>query len=261
MSSNKKQGRNIVLTALEVLFLCIFLFALFQVGKVLYIYHKGDSFYEDSQKTYLTEDHTSPEQSKSRLGFRVDLTRLRAVNPDIKGWIYIPDTEVSYPLLWSKSDNTYLRHTYTKEYSVFGSIFFSELSNPNLQDMHTLIYGHNTKNGAMFGGLKKYKNQSYYETHPYIYLIMGDRTYQYRIVSCFTAQTSDDVYILSFEKNSDFQSWLADLVMQSVVEPGPVAITGSEKVLTLSTCTSRTKTERFTVNAILVDSWANQEAY
>ena len=40
-----------------------------------------------------------------------------------------------------------------------------------------------------------------------------------------------------------------------------VAITGMEQVLTLSTCTSRTKTERFTVNAILQESWENQEAY
>lgn len=261
MSTRKKQRRNIVLTALEVIFLCIFLFALFQAGKILFEYHEGDSFYEDSQDTYLVADNTSPEAPKSRLGFRVDLSKIRQVNPDVKGWIYIPDTEVSYPLLWSKSDNTYLRHTYTKEYSVFGSIFFSELSNPDLTDMHTLIYGHNTKNGAMFGGLKKYKEQAYFESHPYIYLIMGDRTYQYKIVSCFTAQTSDDVYILTFAKNSDFQNWLAKLITKSEVDPGTVAITGMEQVLTLSTCTSRTKTERFTVNAILQESWENQEAY
>ncbi|MBO7682623.1 MAG: class B sortase, partial [Clostridia bacterium] len=147
--------------------------------------------------------------------------------------------------------------TYTKEHSVFGSIFFSHLCSPELTDQHTLIYGHNTKNGSMFGGLKKYKEKAYFDSHPYVYLIMRGRTYQYKIVSCFTAQTSDDVYILSFMKNSDFQSWLAKLITKSDVDPGTVAITGMEQVLTLSTCTSRTKTERFTVNAIQVNSWAN----
>lgn len=257
--SQAKKRRNTLLTVLELIFLAIFLFALFQAGKILYDYHEGDAFYEDSQKTYLTDDGTSP--TGTRLGFKVDLNAIRAVNPDVRGWIYIPDTSVSYPLLWSDSDDTYLRHTYTGEYSVFGSIFFSHLSSPDLTDMHTLIYGHNTKNGSMFGGLKKYKEQSYFESHPYVYLIMGDRTYQYKIVSCFTAETSDDVYILSFAKNTDFQNWLANVVMKSEPDPGTVAISGAEQVLTLSTCTSRTKTERFTVNAILSDSWANEEAY
>lgn len=256
MSNKAKKRRNTLLTVLEVVFALLFLFALFQAGRILYSYHEGDSFYEDSQEAYLSEDTgTSPENDT--LGFQVDLEALQKVNPDVKGWIYIPDTAVSYPLLWSKSDDTYLRTTYTKEHSVFGSIFFSHLSSPELTDQHTLIYGHNTKNGSMFGGLKKYKEKEYFDSHPYIYLIMRGRTYQYKIVSCFTAQTSDDVYILSFMKNSDFQSWLAKLVTKSDVDPGTVAITGMEQVLTLSTCTSRTKTERFTVNAIQVNSWAN----
>ncbi len=261
MSTKKRTRRNSVLTVIEVLLLGIFLFALFQAGKTLYDYHKGDAFYEESQNTYLTVSDSSPEAEESRLGFRVDLTRLQQANPDVKGWIYIPDTEVSYPLLWSGDDDTYLRHTYTGEYNVFGSIFFSELSNPNLTDQHTLIYGHNTKNGAMFGGLKKYQDQSYFESHPSIYLIMGDRTYQYKIVSCFTAETSDDVYILSYDSQEDFRQWFTEVVLKSEVDPGTISIIGTEQVLTLSTCTSRTKTERFTVNAILQDSWENQEAY
>lgn len=258
MSSASKKRRNVVLTVLEVLFALIFLFALFQAGKILHDYREGDAFYEDSQDTYLSEESASPAGSTdTRLGFSVDLEALQKENPDVKGWIYIPDTAVSYPLLWSKSDDTYLRHTYTHEYSVFGSIFFSHLSAPDLSDMHTLIYGHNTKNGSMFGGLKKYKEQAYFNSHPYIYLIMKGRTYQYKVVSCFTANTSDDVYLLSFTKNTDFQRWLAEVVTKSEVDPGTVAITGMEQVLTLSTCTSRTKTERFTVNAIQVNSWPN----
>lgn len=256
--SDTKRARNTLLTALEVFFAIIFLFAVFQTGRILYDYHKGDSFYEDSQDQFLTETDTpAADPGVPDLGFQVDLNALQKVNPDVKGWIYIPDTAVSYPLLWSKSDNTYLRTTYTGEHSVFGSIFFSHQCAPDLSDQHTIIYGHNTKNGSMFGGLKEYKKADYFRSHPYVYLIMKGRTYQYRIVSCFTANTSDDVYILGFPKNTDFQKWLAKLVVNSDVDPGTVAITGTEQVLTLSTCTSRTKTERFVVNAIQVNSWAN----
>lgn len=257
--SDAKKRKNTFLTVLEVLFALIFLFALFQAGRILYDYHKGDAFYEDSQEQFLEETNvpSAPAEGAPDLGFRVDLDALQNVNPDVKGWIYIPDTAVSYPLLWPKSDNTYLRTTYTGEHSVFGSIFFSHQCSPDLTDQHTIIFGHNTKNGSMFGGLREYKDEAYFRSHPYIYLIMKGKTYQYRVVSCFTANTSDDVYILGFAKNTDFQKWLAKLVVKSDVDPGTVAITGMEQVLTLSTCTSRTKTERFVVNAIQVNSWAN----
>lgn len=254
----RHKGRNTILTILEVLFALIFLFAVFQAGRILYSYHEGDDFYEQSQNTYLSEeDGSDTAQTERRLGFRVDLAALQKVNPDIKGWIYIPDTAISYPLLWSESDNTYLRTTYTGDYSVFGSIFFSHLSSPDLTDQHTLIYGHNTKNGSMFGGLKKYKEQAYYEAHPYIYLIMKGRTYKYQIKSAFTAETSDDVYILTYPEAGSFAAWYSDILTRSVIDSGTAVVRGNEKVLTLSTCTSRTKTERFTVNAVLVDSWAN----
>ena len=249
--------RNTILTIFEVLFALIFLFAVFQAGKILYSYHEGDDFYEESQNTYLTDTGSGTSQKDLRLGFSVDLKALQAVNPDVKGWIYIPDSAVSYPLLWSNSDDTYLRTTYTGEHSVFGSIFFSHLSSPDLTDKHTLIYGHNTKNGSMFGGLKQYKEQTYYESHPYIYLIMKGRTYKYQVKSAFTAETTDDVYVLTYPDEATFQAWYADILTRSEIDTGTTIMRGNEKVLTLSTCTSRTKTERFTVNAVLTDAWAN----
>ena len=57
MSESKKR-RNMLLTVLEVLFALIFLFAVFQAGRILYSYHEGDSFYEDSQDQFLTETDT-----------------------------------------------------------------------------------------------------------------------------------------------------------------------------------------------------------
>ncbi|MBO7681857.1 MAG: hypothetical protein J6T17_03775, partial [Clostridia bacterium] len=93
MSNKTKKRRNTLLTILEVVFALIFLFALFQAGRTLYSYHEGDSFYEDSQETFLSED-TGASPEDGALGFQVDLAALQKVNPDVKGWIYIPDTAV-----------------------------------------------------------------------------------------------------------------------------------------------------------------------
>lgn len=247
-NKKKKQHRSAVLIILEILLLIVFVVAAYNLIKIYYDYKKGDDFYENAQSQYLSEDKTEPDVS-------IDLAALQEANPDVIGWIYIPDTPVSYPLLFSGNDNDYLRHTYTHQYSTFGSIFLSQDCTNDLSVQHTLIYGHNTKNGSMFGSLKKYKNLDYANEHQYIYLLMPGKTYKYRVVSAFTVNTGDPVYQLNFEDDSAFRSWLKDIIDSSVIDMQAPVIDGTEKVLTLSTCTSRTQTERFVVNAELIKSW------
>jgi len=33
----------------------------------------------------------------------------------------------------------------------------------DFSDVHTIIYGHNMKNGSMFGSLKKYRNKTFFD--------------------------------------------------------------------------------------------------
>ncbi len=62
---------------------------------------------------------------------------------------------------------------------------FVEASNAgDFSDLHTIVYGHNMKNGSMFAGLKNYGKKNYYEAHPYIYLDQEDGTHCYQIFSC-----------------------------------------------------------------------------
>ena len=51
----------------------------------------------------------------------MDFTALQEVNPDVVGWLVIPGTGISYPLLQGATNQTYLRHTWRGEYSTRGS--------------------------------------------------------------------------------------------------------------------------------------------
>lgn len=243
---NRKK-RNIFLLVLEGVFFLLFLVAAVQLGKMAYDYYQGDKLYDKATEEYLRSDSSKQEGP----GITVDFAALKEVNPEIIGWIVIPDTAVNYPLLQTTDNNYYLKHTYDRTYSDFGSIFLASECTFDFSDLHTLIYGHNTKNGSMFGSLKKYKDKAYLEAHPNIYIVQENRILEYKIISAFTAETSDDVYLLSFATEGDYYYWLQKITALSEVESGTEELPVDSKVITLSTCTSRTQTERFTVNAVL----------
>lgn len=88
----------------------------------------------------------------------IDFAALQARNPDIYGWLEIPGTEISYPLLQSATDDSlYLDHDEYGEYSINGSLFTEHAYNKtDFSDRITVVYGHHMLNGTMFSNLQKY---------------------------------------------------------------------------------------------------------
>ena len=63
---------------------------------------------EGGQTTPLIEDAEPP--------LTVDWTSLKAVNPDIIGWLYVDgEPSISYPICQTTDNNYYLHHTFRKQ--------------------------------------------------------------------------------------------------------------------------------------------------
>ncbi|MCD8248630.1 MAG: class B sortase [Lachnospiraceae bacterium] len=178
---------------------------------------------------------------------RIDFASLQEINNEAVGWIEIPDTKISYPLVHTTDNSWYLTHTFSGDENTSGSIFIETANSADFTDLHTIIYGHNMKNGSMFGTLKKYKKQSYYESHPYIYIDLEDGTHCYQIFSCHEAETTDISYTIGYAQDDIYQAFLDELVAASLYDTG-VSVSTSDSVITLSTCTSN-GTARFVVHA------------
>lgn len=183
----------------------------------------------------------------------VDLDALREVNDEVLGWIYVPDTSISYPLVYSGDNSYYLTRTWNLEYSSVGSIFLDELNNTDFSDYNTIIYGHRMKDGSMFAGLKYYKTQDYYEQHPCVYIATDEGVVCYQIFAAYEAGTESATYTLSFDSDSDKQSFIDHCVSKSVISTG-VTPTVSDKIITLSTCTGNGYATRWVVQAAAVEN-------
>lgn len=120
----------------------------------------------------------------------VDWDYLKSVNKDIIAWIEIPNTIINYPIL--KDNNLYyLKHSYNKKYNSNGSIFTT--SYKPFEDIETLLYGHNMKNGSMFSILDKYLEYDFLHTHQKFYIYTPDKNYECTIFSVYSIGINTEI--------------------------------------------------------------------
>jgi len=202
------------------------------------------------------EEVQEPLPEQAELLLDLDLEALREVNEDVLGWIHIPDTAISYPLMRSQDNSEYLKLTWDLTYSSAGSIFLERKNSADLSDFHTLIYGHNMKNGTMFSNLRHYRDQEYLDNHPCVYIATDDAILRYEVFSAYTADVSTDTYRLYFEDDGRKQSVIDFYLEQSEVESDLVP-TVEDRILTLSTCTGMGDYDyRLVVQAVLTGQFS-----
>lgn len=224
-------------------------------------YRKGAQDYSDAEQIAGLKKLTEPgaeapeEEEEEPIPYTdilaaIDLNALREVNSDVVGWIGIPDTDISYPILQCGDNSYYLNHTWKKEYSSVGGIFLDYRHSADLSGFHTLIYGHNMRNGSMFGGLKRYNNFEYWQTHPGIYIVDDLGIHFYHIFAAYEVGVQALVDSMSVEGTDQRQSFIQSCLNQSFIDTG--IIPGPEDhLITLSTCTGRGHATRWIVQAVL----------
>ena len=245
--------------------ICLFLFSVWKLASIFMGYHSGEKEYDDLRQYVLSEpadaentttaddttENTEGEEdtaaaTSSRME-RIDLASLKAINAEAVGWIEIPGTEISYPLVHTSDNTYYLTHTFKRQENKSGSIFIETSNAANFTDLHTIIYGHNMKDGSMFAGLKNYEKKNYYEAHPYVYVDLDDGTHCYQIFSCHQADITDISYTIGYAADDTYASFLDSLKTSSLYDTG-VSVDTEDSVITLSTCTNKGE-KRFVVHA------------
>ena len=179
-----------------------------------------------------------------------DLEALREVNPDVIGWIMIPDTVINYPLLQGEDNQYYLDYTWDLQRNAVGSIFLECTNNSDLTDFHTIIYGHNMKAKTMFSAIRSYKSKEFQAAHPYVYIVSDAGVYRYEVYASYEADVTSYTYRLGFSTDEDKQDFIELGVEQSVIDTGIVPEI-TDRILTLSTCTGNGHATRWVVHARL----------
>lgn len=172
----------------------------------------------------------------------VDFAALRAINPDTIGWLAIPDTPISYPVMQAGDNNYYLNRSSTGNRSSAGAVFLDSSNGVNPLDQNSILYGHNMGNGReaeMFGPLLSYKERTYYDAHRMIQFDTHLEAYGwweiFAVLHLDLRDTEFKYLRQTFLSEADFAQWLEQVKARSLYDTG-VEVSASDRILTLSTC-------------------------
>lgn len=201
------------------------------------------------------ETQTEPEPAPSADPYaqaleQMDLPALQQVNSDVIGWIAIPGTEISYPLVQGTDNDYYLTHTWNQNSSAVGAIFMDCRCSADFSGFNTIVYGHRMNNGSMFAALKHYKKQDFLQAHPQVYVTNASGTHAYRIYAAYEASLDGTAYYSAFSDETIKKTFIDEGVSLSVIRPGAVP-TVNDHILTLSTCTGNGHATRWVVQAVM----------
>ncbi len=206
---------------------------------------------ETEQETQPDETETQPERSEELEKMRASLTSLAEINPDLFGYILVPDTNINYPVVQGEDNVFYLDHAYTGDYLAVGSVFADCANSKDVaSNYNTVLYGHNITSGAMFHDVTKFLKNEYFDDH-LIYLYTMDGIFVYEVFSVYDARYDYPYFKTDFEDGAAFVSFAEEVQNNSRLKKD-LEFTEDDRILTLSTCTNGPFYERYALHARLI---------
>ena len=188
--------------------------------------------------------------------YNAKLAVLKKQNPDTVGWIYIPGTNIDYPIVMPpKSDpDFYMNHAFSgAEYSQ-GAIFIESICNPSiLQNKNTIIVGHNIRlQGMMFNQLAKFGEKEFFDSHSEIYIYTEEGKFVFKLFSFYRADYMYNFRQVRFLSDMDYLQYLAKMQGNSWFTREGVTFGAEDRIITMYTCTNdNVKTNRYVAVAVL----------
>ena len=252
-----KKRSDIIRRIILVISVGVFIFAAYNLINIFLAYHKADVIYDNIQQDVLDEDsHTKvvigEDEQEVEIPFTYNHQALLNINSQGIGYIYSPSIDCRLPMIQGDDNDYYLTHTFNKEYSANGCLFEDYRINGGLSSSQIIIYGHNMRNGAMFGKLKNYQDYSFWNNsgNDVLYIYTGNVIKEYKIFSCYISEAISDTYTFNFPTLESMRDYAVNMKAKSMYDTG-VDVSTATQVITLSTCTNDGE-QRFIVHGMYV---------
>lgn len=195
-----------------------------------------------------TVDTTEEEEEEGPIevfypDLQLDMEALKEMNGDFRGWLYFPVLDISYPIVQGEDNSYYLKHAFDGEKLYAGCIFVDYGASGDWSDRNTFVFGHNMRDGSMFGSFRKLVDDTTLcEEQPYFYIYTEDWVYTYQIFSYYKTKSSSDRY-MTFESDETYDSY-TEWALDNSLFTSRADLSERPNIVSLSTCYGSAGTSR-----------------
>lgn len=180
----------------------------------------------------------------------VSFQNLHNENNDYLFWLYIPKTKIDYPVMMSRDNKDYLHSSFYKEKLYAGTLFIDALSSKRENQDNLIIYGHNMKDGSMFGTLKKWRDGKYFHEHKFIEIYTETEKRVYLIFAVREVSSNMDLLHYKLDGFTN-EEYIQDARNNNIHFREFEDQYKNNQIMTLSTCMSN-DAKRLIINAVLL---------
>jgi SrtB family sortase len=121
---------------------------------------------------------------------KINFKALKRRNSQIIAWVSIPNAPIDYPIVKGRDNQFYLSNNAMRQRSSSGAIFLDSKLRSNFNNQDSIVYGHNMRDGSMFGSLDRYQNRAYRNRHQFIFVYTPKQTRRYRVSNQFVTRST-----------------------------------------------------------------------
>jgi sortase B len=232
IETNKSKKKLVITIVIICIFVLIMIISGIKIAEWFDDNRKSKEIIDDVKEA-ITIDESKDNIEK----YNVNFEELKQKNSDVKVWFKVNGTEIEYPAVQSSDNDYYMNHSYDKSYNGAGWIFIDYKDKLDGSDKNIVMYGHNRKDGSMFGTLKNILEDEW-QNNPDNYIIpfiTENEKVEYQVFSVYRVEKEDYYITTNFNSTEKFQAFI-DKIKSRSYHDFNVDVTTDDTILTLSTC-------------------------
>ena len=241
-----------VIPVIMILLIALLAACLYQVSRELYEYKKARTEYTNLDEQLIsqlpdensnTEQENGMEQNISETEeeeiwwpeLEIDHTAYASINSDYVGILYFPLFDMRYPVAISRNNTEYLTMTFEGQTNGSGCIFMDYQNDRKFMDRSTYLYGHNMRDGSMFGSLKRLiREPELCEGGPKIYVYTPDHILEYQLYAVELMPAAER--LPGIFTDLQYDTWLGKIMERASFVDHEQNLSDRPDMLTLYTC-------------------------
>ena len=181
--------------------------------------------------TYLSRDLMAYAPKEDDL---TGLDALYAMNEDIRFWLEIDGTDISFPVVQGMDDLYYAYRDIYRQSNLAGSIYLS--SQNRMNDIYLCVYGHHLENGGRFGDLDKFEDEGFLLEHQTGTITTLDAVYDLHIFACVITDAYNSMVYDVSSRTEDNIGELETFIENNAVGYIDISTLPYDQIIAMSTC-------------------------